>query len=72
VKWTIRINHWINRAKFATNRSKWKEEDIEPAEDLLGDQVVEDWDNFQMKEEDMPDEKVKGIPKERDEDMPDE
>jgi hypothetical protein len=36
VRWTLRVNHWTNKVKFTTNTERWKEEDIEPGEDLLG------------------------------------
>ena len=61
----------MNNVKYIHNRERWKEEDIEPEEDLMGDQIVEEWEYINMipvetaKEEQMvkktrkvPDEKV--------------
>ena len=38
----------MNKVKYIHNRERWKEEDIEPAEDLKGDQIVEEWEDINM------------------------
>ena len=40
--------HWTNQVKFTLNKERWKEEDIEPANDLIGQEIVEDWEYVTM------------------------
>ncbi len=54
--------HWTNQVKFTLNKERWKEEDIEPANDLIGQEIVEDWEDVTMTPVKQESEKVQAEP----------